>query len=162
QELRQVHKMEAIGRLAGAIAHDFNNLLTAIGGYAELALNQLTADASMPVRKDVEEILVACRSAASLTRQLLAVSRRQILQPQTGDRRVVGKRMEGLVRRLIGEHIEIAWGLASAIDRVSVDAGQIEQVVLNLALNARDAMADGGTLTIETSNVVIDAEPHVM
>jgi len=162
QELRQAHKMEAVGRLAGGIAHDFNNLLTAIAGYADLALDQLTGDVLAAVRKDVEEIRSACRSAASLTRQLLAFSRRQILQPQIIDLNVVVTRMNGLLRRLIGEHIEIVWRLAAPIHRINVDAGQIEQVVLNLALNARDAMSDGGTLTIETANVPLDSGPHVM
>jgi two-component system, cell cycle sensor histidine kinase and response regulator CckA len=162
QELRQAHKMEAIGRLAGGIAHDFNNLLTAIGGYADLALDQLRGDNAARVRTDVEEIRTACRSAASLTRQLLAFSRRQILQPQIVDLNVVVKRMHGLLRRLIGEHIEIAWRLAAPIDRVNVDAGQVEQVVLNLAINARDAMPGGGTVTIETANVVVDGGRHVV
>ena len=162
QELRQAHKMEAIGRLAGGIAHDFNNLLTAIGGYADLALDQLRGDNAARVRTDVEEIRTACRSAASLTRQLLAFSRRQILQPQIVDLNVVVKRMHGLLRRLIGEHIEIAWRLAAPIDRVNVDAGQVEQVVLNLAINARDAMPGGGTLTIETANVVVDGGRYVV
>ena len=162
QELRQAHKMEAIGRLAGGIAHDFNNLLTAIGGYADLALDQLRGDNAARVRTDVEEIRTACRSAASLTRQLLAFSRRQILQPQIVDLNVVVKRMHGLLRRLIGEHIEIAWRLAAPIDRVNVDAGQVEQVVLNLAINARDAMPGGGTVTIETANVVVDGGRYVV
>jgi PAS domain S-box-containing protein len=162
QELRQAHKMEAIGRLAGGIAHDFNNLLTAIAGYADLAIDALKEPQDTPVRKDVEEIRAACRSAASLTRQLLVFSRRQILQPQIVDLNAVAKRMHGLLRRLIGEHIEIEWQLAATIDRLNVDAGQIEQVVLNLALNARDAMPGGGTLTIETANVVADTGPHVM
>ena len=159
QELRQAHKMEAIGRLAGGIAHDFNNLLTAIDGYAGLVLEQLTDDA---VRKDVEEIRGGCRSAASLTRQLLVFSRRQTVQLQIVDINVVARRMEGLLRRLIGEHIEIAWRLESPIDRVTVDTGQIEQVILNIALNGRDAMPGGGTLTIETANILADTGPHVM
>ena len=159
QELRQAHKMEAIGRLAGGIAHDFNNLLTAIDGYAGLVLEQLTDDA---VRKDVEEIRGGCRSAASLTRQLLVFSRRQTVRPQIADINVVARRMEGLLRRLIGEHIEIAWRLGSPIDRVTVDTGQIEQVILNIALNGRDAMPGGGTLTIETANVLTETGPHVM
>ena len=159
QELREAHKMEAIGRLAGGIAHDFNNLLTAIDGYAGLALEQLTDDT---VRRDVEEIRCGCRSAASLTRQLLVFSRRQPLQPQIVDINVVARGMEGLLRRLIGEHIEIAWRLESPIDRVIVDTGQIEQVILNVALNGRDAMPGGGTLTIETANILADTGPHVM
>lgn len=159
QDLRQAHKMEAIGRLAGGIAHDFNNLLTAIDGYAGLALEQLTDDA---VRKDVEEIRGGCRSAASLTRQLLVFSRRQTLQLQIVDLNVIATRMEGLLQRLIGEHIEIAWRLGSPLDPVGVDPGQIEQVILNLALNGRDAMPGGGTLTIETANVLTDTGSHVL
>lgn len=161
QELRQAHKMEAIGRLAGGIAHDFNNLLTAIGGYADLAIEQLPEARHAPVRQDIEEIRGASRTAASLTRQLLAFSRRQVLQPQIIDLNAVVHRMQGLLRRLIGEQIDIVWRLSAPIDRVNVDPGQIEQVVLNLALNARDAMPAGGTLTIETANVFVDDAPHV-
>lgn len=161
QGLRNAAKMEAIGRLAGGIAHDFNNLLTAIGGYAELAIDQLHSPRLAVVRKDVEEVRAACRIAASLTRQLLAFSRRQILQPQIVDLNLVLHRMQRLLPRLIGEHIEIVWRLSSPLDRVNVDAGQIEQVVLNLVLNGRDAMPHGGTLTIETANRLVENVPHV-
>jgi PAS domain S-box-containing protein len=171
QKLRQTHKMEAIGRLAGGIAHDFNNLLTAILGYADLALSQVKGDESL--RRDIQEIGKAGKSAASLTRQLLAFSRKQLLQPQIVDLNAIVTHMNGLLRRLIGEHIELRSQLAQPLDRVSADPGQIEQVILNLALNARDAMPRGGTLSIETANVELDQSyaaghpgsavgPHIM
>jgi PAS domain S-box-containing protein len=154
EEARQLHKMEAIGRLAGGIAHDFNNLLTAIVGYDELALHQLKAED--PVRRDVAEIVSAGKSAASLTRQLLAFSRKQILLPQVLDLNIIVSRMNGLLVRLIGEHIRLEWRPEEPLDRISADPGQIEQVILNLALNARDAMPRGGSLLIETANVELD------
>jgi two-component system cell cycle sensor histidine kinase/response regulator CckA len=154
EEARQLHKMEAIGRLAGGIAHDFNNLLTVIVGYAELVRDQLEADD--PVRRDVQEIRAAGESAASLTRQLLAFSRKQMLQPQVLDLNMIVSRMNGWLRRLIGEHIRLDCRPEQALDRVRADPGQIEQVILNLALNARDAMPGGGTLLIETANVELD------
>jgi two-component system, cell cycle sensor histidine kinase and response regulator CckA len=171
-QTRQAHKMEAIGRLAGGIAHDFNNMLTAIEGYADLAVQQL-GDREPGVQRDIEEIRAAGRSAASLTRQLLAFSRRQLLQPQIVDLNSVLERTTGFVERLIGEHIDTIWKLGAPLDRVCADPTQLEQVVLNLALNARDAMPDGGTLTIETANAELDAAyvrehpdscagPHVM
>ena len=159
QQGRQVHKMEAVGRLAGGIAHDFNNLLTAIVGFAELALTQL--DAGHPARPDVEEIRAAGRSAASLTHQLLAFSRQQVLEPHVLDLNAVVSRMRGLLTRLIGEHIDLRWRLSTPLDPIHADAGQLEQVLVNLALNARDAMPEGGTLTIETANAAFDGA-HVM
>jgi two-component system cell cycle sensor histidine kinase/response regulator CckA len=159
QRARQTHKMEAAGRLAGGIAHDFNNLLTAMVGFADLALTEL--DAGHPARRDVEEIRAAGKSAASLTHQLLAFSRQQVLDPHVLDLNTVVSRMRALLSRLIGEHIELRWQLATTLDRVYADPGQIEQVVLNLALNARDAMPQGGTLTIETANGALDGA-HVM
>jgi len=170
-ELRQAHKMEAVGRLAGGIAHDFNNLLTAIVGYADLVLTQLPTESVL--RKDVEEIRRAGHSAASLTRQLLAFSRKQVLTPQILDLNASVSNLKKLLHRLIGEHIRLEWRLSTPLDRVRADAGQIEQVILNLALNARDAMVTGGTLSIETANVELDhsyvvdhpgaqAGPHVM
>jgi two-component system cell cycle sensor histidine kinase/response regulator CckA len=169
---RQQHKMEAVGRLAGGIAHDFNNLLTAILGYSELVLSQVKDDDN-PIRRDVQEIRAAGESAASLTRQLLAFSRGQILQPQVLDLNVIVRRMKGLLKRLIGEHIVLEWRLERSLDRLRADPGQIEQVILNLALNARDAMPLGGILMIETANVDLDggyasdhagssSGPHVM
>jgi two-component system, cell cycle sensor histidine kinase and response regulator CckA len=156
EETRQLHKMEAIGRLAGGIAHDFNNLLTVIVGYADLAVNALSADD--PVSRDIHAIRVAGKSAASLTRQLLAFSRKQLLQPEVLDLNLIVSRLSVLLERLIGEDIRLEWRMARPLDRVRADPGQIEQVVLNLALNARDAMPGGGTLSIETANVELDAE----
>jgi len=159
QQARQAHKMEAIGRLAGGIAHDFNNLLTAIVGFADLTLKQL--DAADAARHDVEEIYAAGTSAAALTQQLLAFSRQQILEPHVVDLNGVVSRMRPLLSRLIGEHIELQWRLPTPLDPVFADPGQLEQVVLNLALNARDAMPEGGTLTIETADAAFDGT-HVM
>jgi PAS domain S-box-containing protein len=171
QKLAQTQKMEAVGRLAGGIAHDFNNLLTAIVGYADLA--QIRVEDDELLRRDLEEIRKAGHSAASLTRQLLAFSRKQLLQPQIIDLNAIVDRMTGLLRRLIGEHIELRSLPADGLGRVNADPGQIEQVIVNLAVNARDAMPSGGTLSIETANIELDtayvaehpeasAGPHVM
>jgi two-component system, cell cycle sensor histidine kinase and response regulator CckA len=154
QQLRQAQKMEAIGRLAGGIAHDFNNLLVVIGGYADLIVHSLGPD--HPSRKDSEEIQAAARSATALTRQLLAFSRRQILQPQILDLNEVLRRVESLLRRLIGEDVTLVMSLATPLLRVHADPGQVEQIIMNLAVNARDAMPIGGRLTIETANVDLD------
>jgi PAS domain S-box-containing protein len=154
EQLGQAHKMEAVGRLAGGVAHDFNNLLTAILGYSNLVLEQL--EPGHPARADVEEMKRAGESAAALTQQLLAFSRKQILQPQVLDLNEVVVRADALLRRLIGEHIVLVRSLEPGLDRVSADPGQLEQVILNLAINARDAMPSGGTLTIETANVDLD------
>src|SRR3954469_14695074 len=170
-ELRQAQKMEALGRLAGGIAHDFNNLLVAIGGYADLVVHGLGPD--HPVGKDVAYIQAAAKSAAALTRQLLAFSRRQILKPQVLDLNHVLRRVESLLRRVIGEDITLVMTLAARLRRVHTDPGQVEQIIMNLAVNARDAMPNGGVLTIETANVDLDAGfvdhhrgsaigPHVM
>ena len=156
QKLAQSNKIEAIGRLAGGIAHDFNNYLTAIVGFADLALAQVSDDESL--HRDLEEIRKAGHSAALLTRQLLAFSRKQLLQPQVLDLNAIVSRMTGLLRRLIGEHIDLRSRPADTLHRISADPGQIEQVILNLALNARDAMPDGGVLTIETANIELDLE----
>jgi nitrogen-specific signal transduction histidine kinase/CheY-like chemotaxis protein len=153
--LRQATKMEAVGRLAGGVAHDFNNLLTAILGYTNLVLDELGPD--HPSRADVEQILHAAESAASLTRQLLAFSRRQLLQPQILDLNDVVCRMESLLRRMIGEHIALETGLASSAT-INADQGQLEQVLMNLAINARDAMPTGGQLVISTRDVVVGSE----
>jgi two-component system cell cycle sensor histidine kinase/response regulator CckA len=161
-QFRQAQKMEAVGQLAGGIAHDFNNLLTAILGNTQLLLRDLPpGDAS---RGDVEEIRKASERAAALTRQLLAYSRRQLLQPEVLDLNVVVADMDRMLRRLIGEHIALATVLAPQLGRVRADPSQIEQVIVNLVVNARDAMADGGRLTIETANVDLDqayAEQHL-
>jgi PAS domain S-box-containing protein len=154
-QLRQVQKMEAVGQLAGGIAHDFNNLLTAILGYSNLLLEE--ADLSRNAHRDVEEIRKAAESASSLTGQLLAFSRRQILEPRILDLTQVVSRMDSLLRRLIAEDVQLVSRLSPSLHPVSADPGQIEQIVVNLAVNARDAMPDGGQLTIETANVELDA-----
>jgi PAS domain S-box-containing protein len=156
QRLRQSQKIEAVGRLAGGIAHDFNNLLTVINGYSEILLNRL-AEGS-PLRKEVEEIKRAGDSAATLTRQLLAFSRRQVLQPEVIDLNEVIPQMDMMLRRLIGEDVEFRTVLGTELWSVKADPGQIEQVLMNLVVNARDAMPGGGKLTIETSNVVLSEE----
>ena len=162
EQFRQAQKMEAVGQLAGGIAHDFNNLLTAILGNTQLLLRDLPpGDAK---RGDVEEIRKASERAASLTRQLLAYSRRQMLQPEVLDLNGVVAEMDKMLRRLIGEHIALVTVLAPDLGRVRADPNQIEQVLVNLAVNARDAMADGGDLTIETANVDLDeafAQAHL-
>ena len=171
EQLVQSQKMEAIGRLAGGVAHDFNNLLTAILGYSNLVLDEL--EPSNPARQDVNEMRKAAESAAALTQQLLAFSRKQILQPQVLDLNAAVTRADGLLQRLIGEDIALVSRLDTDLDRITADAGQIEQVILNLAINARDAMPHGGKLTIETMNVELDEAyaakhpssvpgPHVM
>ena len=155
EQLRHAQKMEAIGRLSGGIAHDFNNLLTAIRGYSELLLKELQGS---PLRADVEEIYTAADRAATLTGQLLAFSRRQILSPEGV---VLNQRVTDMTRmlnRLIGEHIAIDLHLASDLWPVRADAAQLEQVLVNLALNARDAMPQGGRLTIETTNREVTAK----
>src|SRR5205814_86970 len=139
--LRQAQKMEAVGQLAGGVAHDFNNLLTAITGHADL-LRVSDLDASS--REDVEAILGASASATALVRQLLAFGRKQILRPETLDLSVVVGDVVPMLRRLIGEHIALVTDLAVDLDSVRADPNQIEQVIVNLAVNARDAMADGG------------------
>jgi two-component system, cell cycle sensor histidine kinase and response regulator CckA len=154
EQLRHAQKMEAIGQLAGGIAHDFNNLLTAILGYCNLILDDMSeAD---PLRVDLEEIRLAGQRAASLTRQLLAFGRRQILQPQVVDLNSLVGQMERLLRRLIGEDVELVTALSPDIARVRVDAASIEQVLVNLVVNSRDAMPEGGQLTIETSMTDLD------
>lgn len=154
-QIRQAQKMEAIGRLAGGIAHDFNNLLTAILGYSHLVEAELGEGHRL--RGDVEQIRKAGERAAALTRQLLAFSRKQVLVPEVLDLNVIVADTEKMLRRLIGEDIELVTRLEPALDRVKLDRSQIEQVVMNLAVNSRDAMPDGGRLTIETRNVHIDA-----
>jgi PAS domain S-box-containing protein len=153
-QLRQSQKMEAVGRLAGGIAHDFNNVLTAILGYSQILLAEMPEDDTR--RADVQEIERSAERAATLTRQLLAFSRRQVLQPQVLDLNALAANLDKFLRRLIGEDVDLKLSLAQDLWPVSADAGQIEQVVMNLAVNARDAMPQGGRLTIETANVELD------
>jgi len=153
-QLRQSQKMQAVGELAGGIAHDFNNLLMVMKGHAEMLLDQLPGPG--PVRHSVEQMQQAAERAEGLTRQLLAFSRRQVLQPRVLDLNEVVGSMIKMVSRVIGENIELAFLPGSNLARVKADPSQMEQVVLNLVVNARDAMPSGGRLTIETSNVEID------
>jgi two-component system cell cycle sensor histidine kinase/response regulator CckA len=154
EQLRQAQKMEAVGRLSGGIAHDFNNLLGIIIGYGEIMDEEL--DPANPLRESVEEVLKAGHQAASLTRQLLAFSRQQVLAVKVVDLSAVVSEVEKMLGRLIGEDIELVTVSETELGRVKTDQGQIEQVILNLAVNARDAMPHGGKLIIETSNVDVD------
>jgi len=170
-QLRQAGKMEAVGQLAGGVAHDFNNILTAILGYADLLNADLPAEDRR--REDVEEIRKAAHRAAALTRQLLAFSRKQVLEPRSLDVNALVDNMDKMLRPLLGENVELRTAPAADLRAVRADPNQIEQVILNLAINARDAMPTGGKLTIETSNVDLDEHyaarhpsvvpgPHVM
>ncbi len=156
QQFQQAQKMESVGRLAGGIAHDFNNLLTVINSYASLAVNGLRKDD--PLRADIQQILEAGNRAATLTKQLLAFSRKQVLEPKVIDLNEVIVDMDRMLQRLIGENIEFSTCLAQDLGRVNADPGQVEQVLMNLAVNARDAMPDCGKLTVETTNIVLDQE----
>ncbi len=171
EQLRQSQKLEGVGQLAGGIAHDFNNLLTVITGFSALAMRGLQPED--PLLSNLEEIKKAGDRAASLTRQLLAFSRRQVLQPKILNLDSVVSDMEKMLRRLIGENIDLRVVLEPSLGSVKADPGQIEQIILNLAVNARDSMPEGGKLTIETDNVYLDEEyvknhvgtqagPHVM
>ena len=153
-QLQQSQKLEAVGQLAGGVAHDFNNLLTAIIGYSDFAIRKMRAN--NPIRRDLEEIKKAANRAASLTRQLLAFSRKQILKPEVLDVNLVVGDMHKMLQRLIGEDINLVTTLTSEPDRVRADRGQLEQIIMNLIVNARDAMPFGGSVTIETANVVFD------
>ncbi len=160
EQLRQAQKMEAVGRLAGGIAHDFNNLLTAIRGNADLLLNDYPLDD--PIKSNVEEINKAAERAASLTRQLLAFSRRQVLQPRVIELDLVLREMDGLLRRITADDIQLITRTVSRGALVRVDRGQLEQVLLNLVVNARDAMPAGGSLLIEsgTAELGVDFVRH--
>jgi PAS domain S-box-containing protein len=162
EQLRQSQKMEAIGQLAGGVAHDFNNLLTVIKGYSQLSLGE-TKEGD-PLKENIEEIKKAADRAVDLTRQLLAFSRRQIMEMKVLDINTNLQNLEKMLKRIIGEDVELVFLLNKDLGRVRTDPGQIEQVVLNLAVNARDAMPHGGKLTIETDNVKLDeayAKRHI-
>jgi PAS domain S-box-containing protein len=156
EQLLQSQKMDAVGRLAGGVAHDFNNLLTAIKGFTELLL--LDFEEVDPRRTFITEIQAAANRAASLTRQLLAFSRKQVLQPRVLDLNASVVDMEKMLRRLIGEDVTLETALDSKPTRVKADPGQVEQVILNLAVNARDAMPDGGRITVATSSARLTPE----
>jgi signal transduction histidine kinase/ActR/RegA family two-component response regulator len=154
QRSTEAQRLAALGRLTGGVAHDFNNLLTVIKGYSDLLLARL--DENDPARRSIEEIEKAAERAAGRTRQLLAFSRKQILQPKVLELNTIVADVENMLRRLIGEDIQLAFNLDPALGRVKADPGQLEQVLLNLAVNARDAMPQGGRLIIETTNVNLD------
>jgi len=156
QQLVQSQKMEAVGRLAGGIAHDFNNLLTVITSYSDLLLQDLGGED--PKREDVEQVRKAAEGAAALTRQLLAFSRQQVLAPRVVSLSVVVQGVEKMLRRVIGEDVDLVTALDPDVGSVKADVGQLEQVLMNLAVNARDAMPGGGKLTIETANVEHDPD----
>jgi PAS domain S-box-containing protein len=171
EQLRHAQKMDAIGRLAGGIAHDFNNLLTVINGYSGMLLDEL--DTNDSARGSVAEILAAGERAASLTRQILAYSRKQVLEPNVWDLNIIVSEMTSMIRRLVGEDVSFVTSLVHDKSLVLVDRGQVEQIILNLVVNARDAMPSGGKLTIETAALVLDEQyvtthpevtpgPHVM
>jgi PAS domain S-box-containing protein len=160
EELRHAQKLEAVGKLAGGIAHDFNNLLTVINGHARFALEN--AGETWAMKEDLLEIERAGARAAALTQQLLAYSRRQVLHPQVLEPNAVIRDVEGMLRRLIGEHIRVETRLTDMDVRIRADRGQLEQVLVNLVVNARDAMLEGGTITLETDAATIEAgDPRV-
>ena len=154
-QLQQSRKMEAVGRLAGGIAHDFNNLLTIITGYTDLALSRPSVP--LDLRSDIERIEHAAGRAAALVRQLLAFSRKQVLQPKILDLNAIVVNMEKLLRRLVDDNIEMTTSIRDDLGKVKADLAQIEQVIMNLVVNARDAMPNGGRLVLETTNASLDA-----
>src|SRR5262249_26323599 len=149
-QFRQAQKMEAVGRLAGGVAHDFNNLLMVIGGYTEVLLEK--TGSSNPLFSKIEAIHQATERAANLTRQLLAFSRKQLLELKVVDVNRIVTEMERLLCPLIGERIELQTRLATDLGRTRADAGQIEQVLMNLVVNSKDAMPEGGKISIQTAN----------
>jgi two-component system cell cycle sensor histidine kinase/response regulator CckA len=155
-ELRQAQKLDSIGRLAGGIAHDFNNLLTGILGFTKVVMDDLGPEHA--ARPDLEEIIRAGERAARLTRQLLAFGRKQVLQIQPLDLNTVVMNMDQILRRTLGEHIELVTMTAPGLRSAETDSGLMEQVIMNLAVNARDAMPRGGTLTLRTANVQVGEE----
>ena len=159
-QLRQAQKMVAVGMLAGGAAHDFNNLLAIITSFGQLILNNLAPDD--PNRPAAQQILMAGERAAALTKQLLAFSRRRLRQPKVLDLNVLAASLGTMLQRLIGEEIELRLALLPDLGRVLADPGHIEQVLMNLVVNARDAMPDGGTLTIETANASLKPGPFVL
>jgi CheY-like chemotaxis protein len=156
EQFRQAQKMEAVGRLAGGVAHDFNNLLTVIRSYTDMLLEGLTP--TDPRTDDLDQIRKAAVGAASLTRQLLAFSRQQVIEPRLVELNDVVATLEKMLKRLIGEDIDLVASLTSERVTVMIDPGQLEQVIVNLAVNARDSMPNGGKLILETTSVQMDAE----
>jgi PAS domain S-box-containing protein len=157
-QFRQSQKMEAVGRLAGGVAHDFNNLLTIIGGYSQMVFDSLPPKDR--IRQDVEAIIDASNRATALTRQLLTFSRRQLAQPKVLDVNRLLARMNRVLRRVIGEDLELKLDLGQGLGRIKIDPAQLEQVIMNLVVNARDAMPKGGQLSIQTSGVEMSAGSH--
>jgi nitrogen-specific signal transduction histidine kinase/CheY-like chemotaxis protein len=165
ERLAQAQRLESLGQLAGGVAHDFNNLLAVILNYAEFAAEELAAATESDwagrcesAHDDLEQISRAGERAASLTRQLLAFARREVVQPQVLDLDSVITAVEGMLHRTLGEHVELVTSLAGDLHPIQADPGQLEQVLVNLAVNARDAMPGGGTLSIDTSNITVDAD----
>ena len=160
ERLGQAEKLEAVGRLAGGVAHDFNNLLTTIVGYSELAQGRLGED--HPVHASLGEVLKAANGAAALTRQLLAFGRKQVTRPRVLDLNLAVLEASRMLDRLVGENVELVTDLASDVGSVVIDPGQVEQVLVNLAVNSRDAMPQGGRLTVSTRSAELPAGPHVL
>ena len=162
EQFRHSQKMEAIGRLAGGIAHDFNNLLTVIKGYSQLSLHELKEE--NPLKGNLEEIKKASEKASDLTRQLLSFSRTQMMEMRVIDLNTILRNLDKMLRRIVGEDVELITFLADDLGRVKADPGQIDQIIMNLAVNAKDAMPSGGKLAIETANVELDetyARSHI-
>jgi PAS domain S-box-containing protein len=158
EQFRQAQKMEAVGRLAGGVAHDFNNLLTIITGYCQMILDRF--DSKDPIADDMKQVIKAADRATALTKQLLAFSRKQVVQPRVVDLRSLIQDMQQMLKRLLGENIELAYSAAPDLGRVRVDPGQLGQVIVNMVVNARDAMPNGGTVRIDIRNVQISSSGH--